>query len=575
MKIIQDWIYNSDVDIETFIMSPVQRNYVWKQKDVEKLLESFQNNEISFLGGIAYIDNRSSKKALIISDGCQRLTTIFLIAKIYQEYIEKIKGKQLQLKNIKYVNQDDTDLLKIIKKTTFTNCPSAKLFKNHLDAAIENHLSKELKLDKKSFEFKDLKAKFNDSNIYKNLICLTQLIYDESSERFEQKFEVTAEHFLKSALYANEIPSGCDEVETFIKLNSTGQAVSLADIVKAYCPDSLGGKTYNNYNELRDEFKRIFNKDKKFEDFLIQISCYNPGSQSRDSSSKAKNVEFYEQHMKTYDDLKPYAEMYLKIIKKYKYVKFLIEKSMWPNPVSTFIFKIYNAKKLNDTEKESILHFVSKWLYKNIPYKESLTGKHSEFQRDLGEDKNSPFKLLSTALENLEEQQNNSPQISLKYVEDILNNYLTKYSDWDDKTKEGLNYSLGNNYIISVFNDLGHSFKINGDPNDDKNKPTVEHIYSQEYEKNNHLVSDVDKSKRIVNMLGNLTLLSHKDNSSLKDAEPITKFNNEIYSNNASFQPTRGLSEGYRQQKYNQWTKKEIEERHKELVKAWISAMDK
>lgn len=529
IKRIQDWIY--ELDFINIKMSDVQRNYVWKPKQARELLEEFQKNEISFLGGIAYIDDTAKNKKIIISDGCQRLTTIFLIAKIYQKEVEAIIGQPYPIKSLEYVSKKDKDQMRIIMNTNFKSCirPSDFIYK-----------LKQQRVDEKS-------------NIYKNFKELLYKVYKN-----DKNIKITAQHFLNCRLYDNEIPLGCNEVETFINLNSKGQAVSLAEIVKAYCPDVLDGNTYISFDKLKED---DFGTDKEFTRFLRKISCYNPGGASRGSSSKAKDVEFYNEHMNTFDDLKPYAEMYLDIVNNYKYVKLLIEHDIWPAPVSTFMFSVYRSNALSKNDKDSILNFVCKWLYKNIPYKNAGQGEHSDFQRSLGgalkdgkpQDEQPPFTLLSEALKNLEEQQNNSPQISLKYVEDILNNYLTKnYTDWDVRTEKGLNYGLGKNYIKSVFNDLNYDANI-------LNSPEVEHIWAQKYE--------TDTNTTYIHKLGNLTFLSKNDNDRIGSLEPNEKLNHEIYKE-SKFQPTKDLP-----QKYSQWTETEIDKRHEELVKAWIDVM--
>lgn len=60
-------------------MPPVQRDYRWDAEKALGLLKSIQKGN-TFLAGVSY---RQEGDCEIISDGCQRITTLTLIAKVY------------------------------------------------------------------------------------------------------------------------------------------------------------------------------------------------------------------------------------------------------------------------------------------------------------------------------------------------------------------------------------------------------------------------------------------------------------------------------------------------------------
>ncbi|GAA8265916.1 hypothetical protein HpDR19_03420 [Helicobacter pylori] len=109
----------------TIFSIPVyQRNYIWEEKNCEKLLQDIinisQNKKTHFMGSITYIlhlidDEKSLRKLqeFVIIDGQQRITTIMLLLKAIETKIpnEEIKkeidgllnltGQRLRLKPIK------------------------------------------------------------------------------------------------------------------------------------------------------------------------------------------------------------------------------------------------------------------------------------------------------------------------------------------------------------------------------------------------------------------------------------------------------------------------------------------
>ncbi|GAA9585502.1 DUF262 domain-containing protein [Helicobacter pylori] len=125
MKAIQSTINDFFVLTGTIFSIPVyQRNYTWKEKNCEKLLQDIihisQNKKTHYVGSITYIlhliDDEKSLRQLqefVIIDGQQRVTTIMLLlkaieTKIQNEGIKKeidnllnLSGQRLRLKLIK------------------------------------------------------------------------------------------------------------------------------------------------------------------------------------------------------------------------------------------------------------------------------------------------------------------------------------------------------------------------------------------------------------------------------------------------------------------------------------------
>lgn len=508
---VAEWLGGSS----SIIMSEVQRNYVWNTTQVSALLEEIRGGE-AFLGGVSFTrDNENN--AFIISDGCQRLTTILLINKIY----EASPAVYLQIKNnaiqLKYVSTFDTDQINKIMKVDFSNINDIKTLK---DKCLQEGLDKR-------------------SRITKNFITLYSLYLKDKKD--STILQSTKKHLLQSRLYGMEIPQGCDEVDVFLNLNSKGTAISLEDMVKAYYPDVKDGNTYVKFNNLRKHFNEKYGES-EFKRFLRRIHNYKAVGLNSD---KTEELNFYRRYAeKAYTEnandgfisLKQLADLY-ENIRDRKYNEFWTKKN-WPVFGSSFMFGVYES---NSVDKEPILEFICKWLYKNIPYITTLKSNNSSFQIREGD-------VFAALLRKVRA----TGSISLTEVETALNDFNTKNaSDWIQRTKEGLNYKLvGSNYIISVYNDLGY---IKNNMTD----WTVEHIWAQNCE-----TGPTDEEH--THKLGNLTLLGKGRNSSAGKLAPMKKFNHESY-RISGFGPTVDLM------KMQQWTNKDIDERHEKFTDEWIA----
>ena len=501
---VSEWLGGSS----SIIMSEVQRNYVWDAGQACDLLNEIRGGE-AFLGGVSFI--RDNDYSFRISDGCQRLTTILLINKIYEASPAAFLQIQSNAIQLKYVSAFDTDQINKIMKTDFSNVNTIEELK---EKCYREGLDRR-------------------SNITKNFIALYSLYLDDKKDPLHVRS--TKKHLLQSRLYGMEIPKGCDEVDVFLNLNSKGTAITLEDMIKAYYPDdpSADEKTYIKFNNLRKHFNEKYS-EVEFRRFLRRVHNYRTNTLW---SRKAEELKFYEDEVKTFALLKANADMY-ENIRDRKYNEHWIKKN-WPVLCSSFMFGIYESN-LTDTDKEAILDFICKWLYKNIPYINTLQSNNNSFQLKEGNVFGSLLKKLKV-----------TNSISLAEVKTALNDFNKNVTDWTQKTKEGLNYKLsGGKYIFSVFDDLGY---VKNEMKD----WTVEHIWAQNCETGR---TDDEHTHK----LGNLTLLGRKMNSSAGKSNPVKKFACEAYKN-SGFGPTTDLMGKL------QWTEKDIDERHERLANEWIA----
>lgn len=104
---VMDFI--QDTTRKQFVIPVYQRNYTWSaKKEVKKLLDDFDslinnaNDNNHFIGMIMYIEKRISVRfsQLIVIDGQQRLTTIFLILLA----IRKICKENNDIDNYDFIN---------------------------------------------------------------------------------------------------------------------------------------------------------------------------------------------------------------------------------------------------------------------------------------------------------------------------------------------------------------------------------------------------------------------------------------------------------------------------------------
>jgi uncharacterized protein with ParB-like and HNH nuclease domain len=217
----------------SFVVPDFQRGYVWKQDQVERLLEAISSKEGKYLGNVVILSSTGGKDLLV--DGQQRLVTISLLCKV-------LKGKA-----------QGGDLKKEITNILLRdNEPRISFSNNSLDSyykkIIKNDLIEEA-INSQKFIYSSISAIGKSSYIAK-------LDSDKKIKLFLQKIK-TLQFGVIVCLSISEV------YNLFEGLNSTGIALTSIEKTKS----SILGKLHElGGDKESDKGRKIWSKiEKNFE----------------------------------------------------------------------------------------------------------------------------------------------------------------------------------------------------------------------------------------------------------------------------------------------------------------------
>lgn len=299
-------------------MSAVQRDYKWDADKAIGLLENIQRGD-AFLAAVSY---RQEGDTEIISDGCQRITTLTLIAKVYGAFKDFFDDIVSGTSTYSYVNPRDTEAMNMVIK------------------------------GEKDF------GQLGKSKIVKNFRKI-QEAYDADINK-----AATLRNLKVSRLYGMELKPTDDEVEVFLNLNSKGEAMKPFEMVKSFF--SEGQNCFAKYDSISQMF---LDKTDRF----LKI---NAGYDKQVLDGGYRNiVDHYANVTYDVDELFERANLYKHIVSN-KYYR-LIEGKNTPIGVLTWVF---NIQKSNRVDKDDVTDIILKWLYFNVPYIASQKSNNNAFQ---------------------------------------------------------------------------------------------------------------------------------------------------------------------------------------------------
>ena len=217
----------------SYVIPDLQRKYVWRKEQVERMLEAVSNREGKYLGNIVVLPGKGGIDFLV--DGQQRLVTISLLCKVLSE---KAVGASLKRKLEQILFRDGS--------------PRISFSDNNL-----NSFYKDFILNNNPDHFLDSQKIINNSISYlRKSLILKNLSNDKKINIFFKKV-VTLQF---GVIRCNNI---ADIYNLFEGLNSTG--VSLTSVEKT--KNSIFGKLYELGGEKEfDKGRKIWNKiEKNFE----------------------------------------------------------------------------------------------------------------------------------------------------------------------------------------------------------------------------------------------------------------------------------------------------------------------
>ena len=233
------WLF-SDVlekNKRVFKVPVYQRNYDWTNIQCEKLYCDVMNASIKncqhFIGTLVYIDDVNGGSGLnevLIIDGQQRITTIYILLKALYEESKGISTLVVEEIQEVMFNRHCDEKYKIKLKPVKTD-------NEQLVYLIENNIEK---MDR-------------NSNIYKNYIVFKKLIESSLNSGLEPNDILTGIKKLEVVEIILDKLQGDEPQKIFESINSTGLELSLADLIR-------------NYLLMDDD-----NQDELYEDYWIEI----------------------------------------------------------------------------------------------------------------------------------------------------------------------------------------------------------------------------------------------------------------------------------------------------------------
>lgn len=214
------WVFSDllEKNRRVFKIPVYQRNYDWTEAECKKLYEDIIHAAVvdkkHFTGTIVYLTNSygSSLDEVLVIDGQQRITTIYLLLKALYDIAEE---------------NGETGIIPEVKDI---------LFNRNCDEAFKIKL-KPIKTDNTQLEllFKEQKDEMDrSSGIYKNYINFKKYIYGSLENGLTLSDILYGIKRLEMVEIVLDKSQGDEPQKIFESINSTGLDLSLADLVRNY-----------------------------------------------------------------------------------------------------------------------------------------------------------------------------------------------------------------------------------------------------------------------------------------------------------------------------------------------------
>lgn len=538
-----------------FVIPVYQRNYTWTDnKEVKQYIDDLcavleKKYDKHFLGIMIYLDTQldSFSREFSVIDGQQRLTTTFLILYAIRDLLnetgnESDKALATQLENQYLNNQFVQDKLKFKLKPLVND--------DDVYQQIINH---------------DLKnIKNTDSNIYKNYIYAKNRINNLSQKGFSFNQILMA----MDNLYLVCVPlsSNDNAQKIFESINSTGAKLTASDLIRNYIlmtiPSDDQEIYYKNYwNETE---KYLKNDSKKLEAFFRIYLAIKYKRLCNISAVYSTFKEFYEEKQleglspkDILSDIKSYANSYNILYYsdinsfnnsiKSELIDYRKIDSEMPAPLVLEFHKLNQNGLIDDDTFAKLLKIINSYLIRRALCSLDTSSITRIFPN-----------ILNDTLSSCKPDYSNI-EIALKKHLINANKGKSSYMPDDKELREHLwqdNMYILRSQLRIVLEKIEN--QNNSAPVDLK-ELSVEHLMPQDGKKwLSKLGLTEDEYLKQRNRLGNLTLVSKKDNS--KAQNNIWEYKVELFSSTSHLKLNEKIL------KLPDWTTKEIDDRTKLLT---------
>lgn len=358
---VMDFI--QDTTRKQFVIPVYQRNYTWSaKKEVKKLLDDFDslinnaNENNHFIGMIMYIEKRISVRfsQLIVIDGQQRLTTIFLILLA----IRKICKENNDIDNYDFIN--DSFIL---------NTREQGENKLKLKPLINNDDTYRKLLEEKNYSLSEEEKK---SKIYLNF----EFCYDYF-KKIVVKYTISdiLENLNRLHMISIPLEDSDNPQQVFESINSTGVPLTAADLIRNYI-------LMNNDNDTQEYlYRKYWSEIEKFEpesDKLQEIFRFYLAVKNKELNKKNEVYNAFklywdhsnltiEERLKDILNYVRYHQMIYYLPSDNKMIneslsEFRKNQSKMPAPFLMEMYALYDNRSISDYTFSSLVEIINSYL---------------------------------------------------------------------------------------------------------------------------------------------------------------------------------------------------------------------
>ena len=536
---------------KVFIIPPFQRNYSWSNSQCEELFDdiirAIEKDKNHYIGNIVYYEGKNTNPTYsenILVDGQQRITTILILLCALRDMMDKEKDKNdIVLINKNYLKNEDASNEQFrvrLKQTAYDN----DAYKSIVNGSI---------------------PKSNESNMYSNYDLFKSMISESKYSVKEIFHNLNKLEMVWVKLEIEE--SNLEDIQIiFEKINSTGEPLSCADLLRNYLLISNNSKEQERlYNNYWVKIERIISEtyiSDFVEDYLKMKVCHQFNKDEVYIEFKDYVEDNGLSREDVLQDMLNYSYSYQYIVKEYHYLV-----SQYPDSqnVARCISSICNLKP---AEFKSIILYLLDY-YKcigdellktlNIIKCYLIRFRIVGISRGSGDLRSMVFSIMSKIIN-----------------KEIKPDYESIYYELSNSSSEAAHYPLDDEFKAALMDSkkTNHSYgrivlyEIEENETDDTlvelKEITIEHLMPQKltswWIKN---LGGKGKSEETydnyINCIGNLALLSSSYNSRISNKPWATKVS--IMEGNGSFKTTR---EAFKKKNWNELM---IRKRNEDLAK--------
>ena len=530
-----------------FTIPVYQRNYTWTtSKDINKLLSDIDliiNEEVEnhFVGTIMYLqrDVKFYFRQLQIVDGQQRVTTTFLILLAIRKYAkENGFDKEYEYINREYMlnlNEDSEHKLRL-KPLVSDDDTYHKLVEENYSLLVEEEIK---------------------SNIYKNFTYICSWLYKKMENHTIEDMITSLNklHIICVPLFSTD-----NVQQIFESINSTGTPLTASDLIRNYILMTYTDEEQEVYfNKYWLQIEKIESDSSKLE----EIFRFYLGIKMNHLFAKKQVYTKFKEFWKS--DPRGIDEKLTEIVKYIKYfgeiytltnnsplinevlLEFRKNLSLMPAPFLMEMYSLYDSKLISDNTLVMQIKLINNFLVRRSLCDLDTSSITQQF-----------VPWLSSIITECNGEYSNIVEITKYFIVDqgISKTY---YMPNDEQLKNALTqnnaYSL--RCLRGVLDVIEH---CDNDARVDLNNLSIEHIMPQSptkfWEKSTSLHGE--DYTHYANLIGNLTLATKKDNSSMG--------NNDFINKKEVLKSTSHLKMNEEILKKDSWTKKDIDVRTVQLI---------